>query len=125
VRPAAFITSLTLTSENPRSRNRRIDSSRIRPCFRVVSVAEYPVTICIARRCCRAELLARGATLLKHAANLHVWIFPTSFANTVFVQYETADGAVWAKEGAEHLAMIEMDGYRIARIRDLSTDATP
>jgi hypothetical protein len=44
--------------------------------------------------------------------------------NTVFVQYETADGAVSAKESAEHLAMLEMDGLRIARIRDLTTYAT-
>jgi hypothetical protein len=65
-----------------------------------------------------------GATLLKHAANLHVWIFPTGYTNTVFVQYETADGAVSAKQSAEHLAMIEMDGLRIARIRDLTTYAT-
>jgi hypothetical protein len=64
-----------------------------------------------------------GATLLKHAANLHVWIFPTSYTNTVFVQYEPAYGAVSAKESAEHLPMIEMDGLRIARIRDLTTDA--
>jgi hypothetical protein len=71
-----------------------------------------------------AQSCWEGATLLKHAANLHVWIFPTSFRNTVFVQYETADGAVLAKESAEHLAMIEMDGYRMARIRDLTSDAT-
>jgi hypothetical protein len=65
-----------------------------------------------------------GATLLKHAASLHVWIFPTSYTNTVFVQYEIADGAVSAKESAEHLAMIEMDGFLIARIRDLTAYAT-
>jgi hypothetical protein len=64
-----------------------------------------------------------GATLLKHATSLHAWIFPTGHTNTVFVQYETADGAVSAKESAEHLAMIEMDGLRIARIRDLTTYA--
>jgi hypothetical protein len=65
-----------------------------------------------------------GATMLEHAADPHVWIFPTSYTNTVFVQYETADGAASANASAEHLAMIEMDGFRIARIRDLTTDAT-
>jgi hypothetical protein len=71
-----------------------------------------------------AQSCWEGATQLQHATNLHVWIFPTSVTNTVFVQYGTAEGAVWTKESAEHLAMIEMDGYRIARIRDLTTDTT-
>jgi hypothetical protein len=43
---------------------------------------------------------------------------------TVFVQHEIADGAISAKASADHLAIIEMDGYRIARIRDLTTNAT-
>jgi hypothetical protein len=49
---------------------------------------------------------------------------PDQLYEQVFVQYETADGAVSAKESAEHLAMLEMDGLRIARIRDLTTYAT-
>ncbi len=61
-----------------------------------------------------------GATLLNRTDNLHVWIYPTDFANTVFVQYSTEDGSVAAQD---HLAMIEMDGSLIARIRDFTSTA--
>jgi hypothetical protein len=46
----------------------------------------------------------------------NLWVFPTADANTVFVRY-TLDGSP-----AEHLLVVEMDGPRIAQIRDLTTE---
>jgi hypothetical protein len=52
-----------------------------------------------------------------HLSNL--WVFPTADANTVFVRY-TLDGT-----STEHLLMVEMDGTRIAQLRDLTTEVDP
>jgi len=55
----------------------------------------------------------------------NLWIFPTPDSNTVFVHYTTsADGALPAElPDSEHLALIEMRGDRIVKIRNSSADA--
>ena len=49
----------------------------------------------------------------------NLWIFPTSDANAVFVQYNVSTGAA---EGAPHrqLALVEMRGERISRMLNYS-----
>ena len=55
----------------------------------------------------------------------NLWIFPTPDPNTVFVHYTTgADGRSPAEfPDSEHLALLEMRGDRIAKIRNSSADA--
>jgi len=47
----------------------------------------------------------------------NLWIFPTSDSNTVFVKYTTSRG------DPEHLALLEMRGERIFKIRNFNVDA--
>jgi hypothetical protein len=55
-----------------------------------------------------------------HISNLRV--FPTADSNSVFVQYTTnAEGSQPAVEHSEHLALIELRGDRIAKLRDFTT----
>jgi hypothetical protein len=49
----------------------------------------------------------------------NLWVFPTADTNTVFVRY-SLDGS-----SAEHLLVVEMDGTRIAQLRDLTTGVNP
>jgi hypothetical protein len=58
-----------------------------------------------------------------HISNL--WIFPTPDSNTVFVHYTTSSDVRSAADhpDSEHLALVEMRGDRIAKIRNSSTDA--
>jgi hypothetical protein len=58
-----------------------------------------------------------------HISNL--WIFPTNDSSAVFVQYTTTLDIRSPAEppDSEHLALLEMRGDRIAKIRNLSTDA--
>jgi len=55
----------------------------------------------------------------------NLWIFPTPDSNTVFVHYTTSvDGALPAElPDSEHLALLEMRGDRIVKIRNSSADA--
>jgi hypothetical protein len=72
-----------------------------------------------ANRSGNSQQTGRGA----HISNL--WIFPTSDSNAVFVQYTTSSD-VRAPVGlprSEHLALLEMRGDRIAKIRNLNADA--
>ncbi len=48
-----------------------------------------------------------------------LWVFPTADAHTVFVRYNLVGSS------AEHLLVVEMDGTRIAQLRDLTTETTP
>jgi hypothetical protein len=53
----------------------------------------------------------------------NVWVFPTGDANSVFVRY-TISPAATLQSGtaeAEHLALVEMRGDRIAKLRDFTT----
>ena len=81
--------------------------------------AHVPHTLAATRA---AGLLARA----EHAFAAHlgkqqvrnVWIFPTGDENTVFVKYDVAPG-VASVAGAQiqsRLAMLEMQGDRIARV---------
>ena len=47
----------------------------------------------------------------------NLWIFPTSDSNTVFVKYTTSRG------DPEHLALLEMRGDQILKMRNFSADA--
>jgi hypothetical protein len=58
-----------------------------------------------------------------HISNL--WIFPTIDSDAVFVQYTTSSDVRSPAElpDSEHLALLEMRGDRIAKIRNFSADA--
>ena len=47
----------------------------------------------------------------------NLWIFPTSDSNTVFVKYTTSRG------DPEHLALLEMRGDQVFKIRNFNLDA--
>jgi hypothetical protein len=54
-----------------------------------------------------------------HISNLR--IFPTGDSNSVFVRYTTSASDSPAVEHSEHLALIELRGDRIAKLRDFTT----
>lgn len=58
-----------------------------------------------------------------HISNL--WIFPTNDSSAVFVHYTTSFDVRSPAElpDSEHLALLEMRGDRIVKIRNFSTDA--
>src|SRR5262245_36259251 len=71
-----------------------------------------------------ADLIARAQRALigslspdEHIQTL--WIFPTGEANTVFVHYSSSIAG--EKETSEHLAFIEMQGTRIAKLQDVTS----
>jgi hypothetical protein len=66
---------------------------------------------------------AEQARLEGHISNL--WIFPTPDANTVFVHYTIGsdDRSRTGLPDSEHLALLEMRGDRIVKIRNSSADA--
>ena len=71
-----------------------------------------------ANRSVNAEPTGTGA----HISNL--WIFPTPDSNTVFVHYTIgSDVRSSAEPDSEHLALLEMRGDRIVKIRNSSADA--
>jgi ketosteroid isomerase-like protein len=53
----------------------------------------------------------------------NVWVFPTGDANSVFVRYTISAAATSQSgtAGSEHLALVEMRGDRIAKLRDFTT----
>jgi len=53
----------------------------------------------------------------------NVWVFPTSDANSVFVRYTISSRATSQSgtAGSEHLALVDMRGDRITKLRDLTT----
>ena len=57
----------------------------------------------------------------------NLWIFPTGDPNVVFVRYTTSTaaepGADADAERSEHLALVEMRGDRIAKLRDFTSSA--
>jgi len=71
-----------------------------------------------AKRSGNAKQTRSGA----HISNL--WIFPTPDSNTVFVHYTIgSDVRSSAEPDSEHLALLEMRGDRIVKIRNSSADA--
>lgn len=55
----------------------------------------------------------------------NLWILPTGDSNSVFVRYNTstAGESGVAEERSEHLALVEMRGDRIAKLRDFTSSA--
>jgi ketosteroid isomerase-like protein len=55
----------------------------------------------------------------------NLWIFPTGDPNAVFVRYTTSTAAESGTDAArsEHLALVEMRGDRIAKLRDFTSSA--
>jgi len=55
----------------------------------------------------------------------NLWIFPTSDSNTVFIHYTTGSGVRSPAElpDSEHLALLEMRGDRIFKMRKLGANA--
>jgi len=55
----------------------------------------------------------------------NLWVFPTNDSNAVFVQYTTSSDVRSPAQlpDSEHLALLEMRGDRIVKIRNFSADA--
>jgi hypothetical protein len=72
-----------------------------------------------AKRWGNAKRAGAGASISK------LWIFPTPYPNVVFVQYTTISDVRSPAQLAEakHLALLEMRGDRIFKLRYFSTDA--
>jgi hypothetical protein len=76
-----------------------------------------------------AELSAKrtgGAEQIGPAVRISaLWIFPTNEPNTVFIRYTTSSGVRSPGElpDSEHLAVLEMRGDRIVKLRNFSADA--
>jgi len=66
---------------------------------------------------------AKQAASPAHISNL--WIFPTNDSNAVFVQYTiSSSGRTLAQLlDSEHLALLEMRGDQIVKMRDFSADS--
>ena len=63
---------------------------------------------------------AKQAASRAHISNL--WIFPTNDSNAVFVQYTMSSGVPSPAQlpDSEHLALLEMRGDQIVKMRDFS-----
>ena len=72
-----------------------------------------------AKRWRNAKRAGAGASISK------LWIFPTNDSNVVFVQYATSSDFRSPEQlaDAEHLALLEMRGDRILKLRYFSADA--
>ncbi len=72
-----------------------------------------------AKRSSNAQQTGQGAHISK------LWIFPTNDSDAVFVHYTISSDARSAAElpDSEHLALLEMRGDRIVKIRDFSPHA--
>ena len=72
-----------------------------------------------AKRWRNAKQAGAGASISK------LWIFPTNDSNVVFVQYATSSDVRSPEQlaDAEHLALLEMRGDRIVKLRYFSADA--
>jgi hypothetical protein len=86
------------------------------------AVIEYPTTVVgrfvsvdaiAAEKCWAASALEPGRS---HKSQF--WIFPTREMNFVFVQYTLIVGTPGAAQSVQALALVELEGDRIARIRD-------
>ena len=69
------------------------------------------------------SVVAEPARTGAHISNL--WIFPTSDSNTVFIHYTIGSGVRSPAElpDSEHLALLEMRGDRIFKMRMLGANA--
>jgi hypothetical protein len=65
-----------------------------------------------------------GAADFSSASTLvDLWIFPTADANTVFIQYRSYADQASAGQLSDHLAVVEMRGDRISKLRHLTGTA--
>lgn len=94
------------------------------------AVAEYvleePGTLLVVERAALNANRSGNSKQTRTGAHIsNLWIFPTSDSNAVFVQYTTSSDARSPGEppNSEHLALLEMRGDRIAKIRNLSAGA--
>jgi hypothetical protein len=95
------------------------------------SFAAQPISVntpAISQSQTHSDLITRSSNAVQDYVLAHsnsgahlssLWVFPTADANTVFVRY-TLDGT-----STEHLLVVEMDGTRIAQLRDLTTEVDP
>jgi hypothetical protein len=65
-----------------------------------------------AKRCWASALTST------HSNESPIWIYPTSEANDVLIQYTVVIGTGTAQHTVQDMALVEMAGDRIARIRD-------
>jgi hypothetical protein len=84
----------------------------------VIEYATDKAGVFLARDAASLEACWEGAMQLTRAVDSYVRLYPTSYTNTVFIQFGTEDSADAIQQ---HIAIIEIDGTRISRIRDLTT----
>jgi hypothetical protein len=100
-----------------------------------LSIAASAATACdVAAQVPATALATRSVDIIERATRALVaregesritrlWVFPTGDANSVFVHYRTTNDVDAHEPGPtiEHLALIEMNGERIAKLHDLTT----
>jgi hypothetical protein len=71
----------------------------------------------------RAHCAAAEPAEVSQVRISNVWVFPTGDANSVFVRYTISSAATSppGTAGSEHLALVDMRGDRIAKLRDFTT----
>lgn len=83
-----------------------------------------PATALAARSTDVIDRATRAIVALEGESRIRkLWVFPTAEPNTVFVHYRTTADVDAHEPGptVEHLVMLELDGTRIANLRDLTT----
>ena len=89
-------------------------------------VLEEPGTYLVVKAAALSAKLSGNAKKTGTGAHIsNLWIFPTNDSNAVFVHYTTSFDARSPAEppDSEQLALLEMRGDRIVKIRNFSTDA--
>lgn len=89
-------------------------------------VLEEPVTYLVVKATAPSANLSGNAKKTGTGAHVsNLWIFPTNDSSAVFVHYTTSFDVRSPAElpDSEHLALLEMRGDRIVKIRDFTTDA--
>jgi hypothetical protein len=98
------------------------DETIIADVFTSLAVIEYASSVAghfvatdaIAAETCWAASALTGTRLQESP----IWIYPTSEANDVLIQYTVVIGTGNAQRTVQDIALVEMAGDRIARIRD-------
>ena len=89
-------------------------------------VLEKPGTYLVVKATALSANFSGNAKKTRTGAHIsNLWIFPTNDSSAVFVQYTTSFDVRSPADlpDSEHLALLEMRGDRIVKIRNFSTDA--
>lgn len=95
------------------------------------AVIEYPLEepgmyVAVEAAALTANCFGNGEQAASRAQISNLWIFPTNESNSVFVQYTLSSGVrspAQLARTSEHLALLEMRGDQIVKMRDFSAYA--